>query len=127
MANAQYTISNSDRGDATAFTVPGDEDGGVGDASFRAEPENLDNAQDCYVHISNGWDQNVDITLRGSHHKDESMANAAEDGSAITVNSGDNTDFFTVTSRHTFLDVEVDPAGDPTSGDLVITFQAREA
>jgi hypothetical protein len=30
MANQQYSIDNSDRTDDTAFTVPGDEDGGAG-------------------------------------------------------------------------------------------------
>lgn len=127
MGNSQYVIGNADRGDATAFTVPGDEDGGAGDNSFRLETEGLGKSQDGYVHIENGWDTNVDVTLRGSHFLDESMSSASDDGSAITVNSGGDTDFFDITSSHTFIEVNVDPAADPTSGDLTITFQSREA
>ena len=127
MANAQYVVSNSDRSNANAFTVPGDEDGGAGDDSFRVEDKTLNKSHDSYVHIENGWDQNVDVTLRGSHHLDSSMSSAVDDGSAITINSGGNTDFFDITSSHTFIEVNIDPAGTPTSGDLTITFQSREA
>jgi len=125
MTNQQYTISNTDV-TGTAFTVPGDQDGGAGDDSFRVEDTGLNKSHDSYVHIDNGFNENVDVTLRGSHWQDESMSSAADDGSAVTVNSG-GTDFFDITSSHTFIELNVDPAADPTSGDLVITCQSREA
>lgn len=127
MGNAQYTIGNGDRTDDTAFTVPGDEDGGEGDDSFELNYGAADKAVESYVHIDNGWDQNVDVTLRGSHYDDSSMSSAADDGSAVTVSSGGGTDFFDVTSNHGFIEVNVNPAANPSSGDLTITFQSREA
>lgn len=126
MANQQYVISNADRTDANAFTVPGDEDGGEGDVSFRVEDSTLNKSHDSYVHIDNGWDANVDVTLRGSHFRDEDMTNAAPDGATITVSSAD-VDFFDITTSHSYIEVTVDPAAIPTSGSLTITFQSREA
>jgi hypothetical protein len=126
MANAQYVIANGDRTDNSSFTVPGNEDGGAGDPSFRVEGLPLNKSHDSYIHIENGWNENVDVTLRGSHFEDEQMDSAADDGSAVTVNSG-TTDFFDSTSSHTYIEVNVNPAANPTSGELVITFQSREA
>jgi len=127
MANAQYVIGNADRTDAAVFTVPGDEDGGAGDSSYQLEPSDLGRSQDGYVHIWNGWDTNVDVTLRGSNYRDEDMSNAVDDGGAITINSGGNGDFFDITSSHTYIELSVDPSAAPTSGDLTITFQSRDA
>lgn len=126
MANQQYVIDNSDRADSNAFNVPGDEDGGEGDASFAVGEDDRGQSFDQYVHIDNGWDVNVDVTLRGSHFKDSAMDNAADDGTAITI-SNSSTDFIDSTSSHTYLELNVDPAGTPTSGQLTITFQSRSA
>jgi len=128
MPNQQYSISNTDRGNNNAFTVPGDEDGGVGDDSFalEANANPKQNSIDSYVHVENGWDVDVDVTLQGSHFLDETMGSAAQDGSAITITKNDGTDFFDITSSHSFVEVDVDPAGTPTSGELTITFQSRE-
>lgn len=126
MANRQYTIANGDRTDNSAFTVPGDEDGGEDDPSFRVEDRPLNKSHDSYVHIDNGWNENVDVTLRGSHFKDEQMDSASDDGSSVTVNAG-TADFFDITSSHTYIEINVNPAANPTSGELVITFQSREA
>jgi hypothetical protein len=68
----------------------------------------------------------MDVTLRGSHFKDEQMDSASDDGSSVTVNAG-TVDFFDITSSHTYIEVNVNPAANPTSGNLVITFQSREA
>lgn len=122
-ARRQYTIGNGDRSDATAFTVPGDEDGGAGDDSFPTEI-NETIATRWYVHVENGWDQNADVTVRGSRFDDSAMDAAVDDGTAETINSGSN-GAFDGTTGHSFLEVNVDPAGDPTSGDLVVTFQRR--
>jgi hypothetical protein len=126
MANQQYVIANGDRSNADPFDVPGDEDGGAGDPSFRVEDETLNKSHDSYVHIDNGFNENVDVTVRGSHFKDEQMDSASDDGSAVTVNAG-TVDFFDITSSHTYIEVDVNPAANPTSGNLVITFQSREA
>lgn len=127
MGNVQYTIANGDRSDNSAFTVPGDEDGGAGDDSVELDYHGTDDAVDSYVHVENGWDVNVDVTVRGSHYLDSTMASAADDGSSVAVSSGGSTDFFDVTSGHAYLELNVNPAGTPTSGDLTVTFQSREA
>lgn len=126
MANAQYTVSNGDRTTADPFSVPGDEDGGEGDVSFRVEDKPLNKSHDSYVHIENGWDTNIDVTLQGSHYQDEQMDSAADDGQPETVNSG-ATNFFDITTSHTYIEVNVNPAAAPTDGNLVITFQSRES
>ena len=126
MSNEQYVIGNADRTDASVFTVPGDEDGGAGDDSFRVEDLSQNKSHDSYVHIDNGFDVSVDVTLQGSHYLDGDMSQAAVDGSALTVASGDS-DFFDITSSHSYIEVSVDPATTPTSGDLTVTFQSREA
>jgi len=126
MTNGQYIVSNTDRSDANAFTVPGDEDGGSGDSSYQVEPETQWQRQHLYVHINNGWDVNVDVTLQGSHTFDESMSNPADDGSAETINSGGNVGLFDTEVGHSYAQINVDPAGTPTSGELTITFQNRD-
>lgn len=127
MSNKQYVVSNADRTDANPFTVPGDEDGGEGDLSFEVDESGVGDSMDAYVHIENGFDTNVDVTLQGSHFKDESMSSAATDGSAVTISSGGGTDFFSVSSDHSYIEVSVDPAAIPSSGDLTVTFQSRES
>lgn len=119
----QYTIAHDDRSDNSAFTVPGDEDGGAGDDSFPTEINDTIYTR-WYVHIENGWNENVDVTVRGSRFDDATMSAAADDGDAVTVNSGTNA-AFDGASGHSYLDVNVNPAADPSSGDLVITFQRR--
>lgn len=123
--NKQVTISNTDRGDNSAFKVPGDE---PGEAPFDLE---LNDAQHYrwYVHIENGWDTAVDVTVEGSHSQDAATNDTLDapvtDGSTETVSSGSN-DAFDGTTGHSLLQVDVNPSADPTSGDLVITFQRRK-
>jgi hypothetical protein len=128
MPNQQYSIDNSDRGNANAFTVPGDEDGGVGDDSFAVEAQGnpRQESHQWYIHLDNQFNENVDITVQGSHFADKTMSKAVEDGSAITVNSGGNQAVIDGTTNHSYLEVEVDPANTPGSGDLTVTFQSRK-
>lgn len=125
MASEQYTIGNGDRTDNSAFDVPGDEDGGEGDTSFQVDSETTGPAKRWYIHIDNGWDVNVDVTPQGSHAFDESMSSSGEDGNSVTV-SNDDVDFIDGETGHSFLELNVNPASTPTSGELVITFQSRE-
>lgn len=125
MANQQYTISNSDRSDGSAFAVPGDEDGGVGDDSYQVDQDAGGEHMWTYAHIENGWDVNVDVTLQGSHTFDETITAPVDDGSAETISNGSNGAFDTNVA-HSYVQVNVDPAATPTSGDLTVTFQTRE-
>lgn len=123
---SQYTVAAGDRADGTAFTVPGDEDGGEGDDSFALDDADNRSKKHTYVHVNNGWDVNADVTLQGSNYLDEAMDAPVDDGAAETVNSG-TADAFDTEVAHSFVQINVDPATTPTSGDLVVTFQVREA
>lgn len=124
MGNQQFTISNTARGDTSAFTVPGDEDGGEGEESVTIETSGGGGRRRAYVHVDNGWDVDVDVTLQGSHTYDSGMASAVDDGAAETVSSG-TTGAFDTEVGHSYIQVSVTPAVAPTSGDLTVTFQAR--
>lgn len=126
MANRQFTIPSGDRTDDTAFTVPGNEDGGENEPSFQVEPDNLDKAREWYVHITNGFDQDINATVQGSHHLDEDMNNAVDDGNTETITSG-TSGVFDGMSNHSYIQLNVNPAATPTGDDLVVTFQSREA
>lgn len=126
MSNAQYTVGNGDRTDDTAFTVPGDEDGGAGDDSFPIDSGDIGNGRQWYVHVENGFDTDVDVTAQGSHYLDESMASAGDDGATETISSGGSIGIFDGETGHSFLQVNINPATTPSSGDLVVTFQSRE-
>lgn len=123
MSNAQFTVSNTARSDASVFTVPGDEPGTAD--SFRVDESGSGSKMHVYVHVDNGWDVNADVTLQGTHYNDDAMDSPTDDGGSETVNSG-TADVFDSDVAHSFVQVSVDPASAPTSGDLVVTFQARE-
>ena len=126
MANVQYTIGSGDRTDNSAFTVPGDEDGGAGDDSFEVDQSDAGDRMVWLVHVENSWDTDVDVTVRGSHYNDSSMANATDDGNTQTISSS-SSDACSGTTPHSFLEINVNPASNPGSGNLVVTFQSREA
>lgn len=122
--NKQVTVNNSDS-DGSDFKIPGDQ---PGEAPFDLELNDGAHYR-WYVHIDNGWDQNIDVTVEGSHTMDAAGSNTldspASDGSTITVSSG-SVDFFDGTTGHSILQLDVSPAADPTSGDLTVTFQRRK-
>ena len=120
----QVTIGNADATD-TAFKVPGDQ---PGERPFNCET-NSSQQYDWYIHIENNFDVDVDVTVEGSHNLDaatnDTLDSPAIDGATETLSSG-SIDFFNGTTQHSLIQLEVDPLGDPTSGDLIITFQARK-
>lgn len=123
--NRQYTVNHSDR-DGTSFKLPGDD---PGEQAFEVQPDTTEHWR-WYVHVKNGWDQNADFTVEGSHFQDgltnDTLDAPVEDGTAETINSDANGAFNGATG-HSYLQLNVAPAGDPTSGDLVVTFQRRQA
>lgn len=122
MANESYTVDNTDVA-AETFNVPGVVSS---DSGFQVEPEPLGDTQHWYVHIENGFDANVDVTIQGTHYDDASLSAPADDGATETVNAGANATF-DGTSGHSYIRVEAITATDPTSGELTITYQARKA
>lgn len=120
----QYTVNNADS-DGTAFKLPGDQPG--------EEPFSLNSngAQEWvwYVHIDNGFDVNIDVTAEGSHSLDNASGNTLDnpvtDGATITVQSS-GSDFFDGSTGHSKLQLGVDPAADPTTGELVVTMEKRK-
>jgi hypothetical protein len=120
---SQFTIGNADS-DGAVFAVPGDQPGTP--ASFELDAAGNAESYDRYVHINNGFDVDVDVTIKGSHYQDAVMDNAASDGATETVSAG-GIDFFDGSTNHSYIELEVDPLADPTSGELAVTFQKREA
>lgn len=120
----QYTVNHADS-DGSTFKLPGDK---PDEAPFDLE-ENQAQHWRWYIHIDNGWDQNVDVTVEGSHSQDAAGSNTldspAADGSAVTVSNG-SVDFIDGTTNHSQLQLDVAPAADPTSGDLVVTIERRK-
>lgn len=120
---SQFTINNADS-DGTAFAIPGDKPGTP--QSYQIDDPDKSQSYEWYVHINNGYDVDVDVTIYGSHYQDAAMDNPSSDGATETVSAG-GIDFFDGTTNHSFIELKVDPLADPTSGDLVVTFQKREA
>ena len=114
---SQFVIANGDN-DGSAFNQP---------ASGGYEIDSADNTDkwNWYIHIDNGWDVNVDVEVQGTHYQDASFASPAVDGATETIDAG-TIDFFEGTTGHSYIRLEVDPAADPTSGTLTVTFQRRK-
>lgn len=123
-ATRQVTIANSDV-TGTAFKVPGDH---PGEEPFDTE-QNESQRYDWYIHIDNGFDADIDVTVEGSHNLDsasgDTLDSPSTDGATETISSG-TIDFFDGETGHSLIQLSVDPLADPTSGDLVVTFQARK-
>jgi len=115
---SQFTVDNADNDGSTVY-LP---------ASGGFELDRSDNTHrfEWYVHIDNGYDVDVDVTIEGTHYQDPEMNSPAIDGATETVSSG-GVDFFNGTTGHSFIRLEVVPAADPTSGSLTVTFQKRRA
>lgn len=120
---SQFVIGNADS-DGSTFSVPGDQPGSPD--SIEIDDAQHQDVHEWYIHVDNGWGVGVDATVRGTHYQDSAMNNPADDGSAVTVNSG-SADFFDGTTGHSFIELQIAPAADPTSGNLTVTFQTREA
>jgi len=122
----QYTVNNGDN-DGSTFTLPGDN---PGEAPFSLDDTTEANFYRWYVHIDNGWDQDVDVTVEGSHSLDsasgDTLDTPAADGSAVTVSS-DTVDFIDGTTNHAQIQLNVAPAADPTSGDFTVTIERRKS
>lgn len=79
------------------------------------------------IYVVNDLNENVDAVPKGSHLFDEDLAEAVEDGTAQTVNSGGDKHAFDVNTDHSYIGLEVSPAVDPTSGKLKVIIQERSA
>lgn len=75
------------------------------------------------VKISNGWNENTEITLNGATFEDAGMDDVAEDTAGQTISSGD-TVFIPFNERYSYVEVVRTGglASDPTSGNLKIVF-----
>jgi len=134
MPNTQATTAASDRSSSDSFVVPNNDNGygisygtnyGSSADGFVLEDRNTNKRKSWYIHIDNGWDTSVDATVFGSHLFDLDLSTEVTDGSVVTVGSG-NVDFVDGTTRHSALQLKIQPSSTPTSGDLVITLQSRK-
>jgi len=112
----QYTVS-ADESDGSAFTLP---DAG----GFEVDNADASSLYHWYIHIDNGFDVGVDVTVQGTHAQDPGMASPVSDGATETIAAGE-TSAFDGKTPHSYLRVEATPSGDPLAGELVVTFQKR--
>lgn len=121
----QYSVDNSDN-DGSTFKLPGDN---PGEEPFSLEG-NFDQYYRWYIHVDNGWNQDVDVTAEGSHSLDsagsDKLDSPVDDGGTITVSST-SADFIDGTTNHSQIQLNVAPAADPTSGVLTVTIEKRKS
>jgi len=113
----QYTVGNTES-DGSTFTLPST-------GGFEIDNTDASGVYHWYAHVENGFDVSVDVTVQGSHYQDPGMS-AAVDDTTETVASGATT-AVDGEAGHSYLRVEVTPAGDPLSGEVVVTIQKRRA
>jgi len=121
--------AEDDQSSGGAFDLPDTDGSGEtdpdGDALTNNGGEGYDVRGQDYagVKIVNGYDVDVNVTLRGTTFDDAGMAEDVEDTSATTVASGSNA-FIPFSERHAYVRINVDPAADPTSGTVKAVFQS---
>lgn len=75
------------------------------------------------VKVVNGFNENVDVVLRGTTFDDSGMDEDAEDTAATTINAG-NTGYVSFSERWSYVRVTITPAANPGSGTLKAVFQS---
>lgn len=123
-----YEVPN-DESDGSTFELPDTDGSGETDPDGDSLENNGGEGYDirgkdaALVKVVNGWNENVDVTLRGSTFDDAGMDDPADDQSTKTINAGE-TDYMSESEHWAFLDVEVEPNNDPTDGTLKVVFQS---
>lgn len=122
----QYTVGNADS-DGTQFKLPGEK---PGEEPFSLDDTTQANYYRWYVHVDNGWDVNIDVTVEGSHSLDPATNNtldsASIDGITETINDT-GVDFFDGETNHAQLQLDIAPAADPSTGELTVTIERRKS
>ena len=123
-----YRVGNA-QSDGTQFDLPDTDGSGEtdpdGDDLENNGGEGYDLRGQDYagVKVVNGYNENVDVVLRGTTFDDAGMAEDVEDVSATTINSGSD-GWIAFGERWAFARITVTPAADPTSGELKAVFQS---
>jgi hypothetical protein len=123
-----YRVPN-DQSDGSVFDLPDTDGSGEtdpdGDSLENNGGEGYDIRGEDYagIKVINGFNENVDVTLRGTTFDDDGMAEDAEDTSATTINAGE-TAYLPFSERWAYVRVNVDPAADPANGTLKGVFQS---
>lgn len=123
-----YEIPN-DQSDGSTFDLPDTDGSGEKDPNGDSlenkggEGYNIRGQDEALIKIVNGWDVNVDVTLKGSTFDDAGMDEAVDDQTVKTINSGAD-DFIAVNEHWAYILASVAPASNPGSGTLKIVFQS---
>jgi len=128
-----FYIKAEDVSSTDSFKVPGDRTGYTPDdtknpeqLSYSIDEHRTDISKQYYVHVKNGWDANVDVSLNGSSFEDKEMNKAILEQTSKTVSSGGGVQGFEDDTGHSFLEVEItNISGVPTEGVLEIVIQSR--
>lgn len=125
-----YEVPNG-QSDGSAFDLPDTDGSGEtdpdGDSLENAGGEGYDVRGEDYggVKVVNGFNENVDVTLKGTTFDDAGMAEDVDDTTGTTVNAGEN-GFIPLSERWAYVRIEVTPAADPTAGTLKAVFQSDQ-
>lgn len=119
----QFTVATADI-DTTPTEVPRDANS-TGQVLYNMDiTKNPHKAYHYYIHIENNSDVSVDAQPRTTHFLDTDMSAPADDGAALTVAAGESQAVTKETAAQ-FVDVELTGASAATTGEVVVTFQAR--
>jgi len=122
-----YRVGNA-QSDGSQYDLPDTDGSGEtdpdGDDLVNDGGEGYDIRGEDYagVKVVNGYNENVDVVLRGTTFDDAGMAEDAEDTAATTINAGD-TEYIPFAERWSYVRITVTPAADPGSGTLKAVYQ----
>jgi len=126
-----FYILAEDITDSNVFVVPGDQVGETprgtenpSQESYHIDEHNSTVAKRYYVHVKNGWDVDIDVSLNGSSFDDSDMSKAVKEQVSNTIASDDKF-VFEDSTGHSYLEVQIDPGSTPTSGKLEVVIQSR--
>jgi len=126
-----FYIPAADITDSNVFVVPGDETGETprgtenpGQESYHIDDGNSVVAKRYYVHVKNGWDVDIDVSLNGSSFDDSDMIKAVKEQVNNTIASDDKF-VFEDSTGHSYLEVQVEPGSTPGNGKLEVVIQSR--
>ena len=130
--NGAFYIKAEDIDSKDSFKVPGDKTGYSPDdtknpdqKSYKIDGKRRKRAKQYYVHVWNGWDENIQVQVRGSRFSDSEMSKSVVEQSEQLVESGSGHGFESDTG-HSYIEVKISGLTDaPSSGVLEITFQDR--
>ena len=130
--NGAFYIKAENIDSTDSFKVPGDRAGHSPDDtknpdqdSYRVDGKRRKHAKHYYIHVWNGWDEEISVQVRGSRFSDSEMEKTVVEQQKQIIPEASGRGFESDTG-HSYIEVEINGLTDaPSSGVLEITFQDR--